>query len=121
MARMSAGFPYGDVRAYAEGYLSRDEFIERFSRWQKMHGLDFDCKGKAEDGGRICVSYRGVSAVLKDGMLEWFSGFRRDRRNRRFPEYRGASSVFTFRRQVDAALLKDFILTGGRECRELML
>ena len=94
-------YPRNIITAYASRQITKQQFIKQLSDWQKSNGIDYDCKGVSQHGF-IGVTYRGVNAVIRNGVLEWVCGECRDPKkgNRRFIRDT-ANSFFEFRRKVD--------------------
>ncbi len=97
------GYPKKAIQDYAERKITRAQFIRQFLDWQKANGIDYNCKGTAHHG-LVGVTYRGVGAVIKNGVLDWVCGGCRDpkKSDRRFVRDT-AQSVFEFCRKVDFA------------------
>lgn len=93
--RMSA-YPIQLITDYRNGKFNRQQFQRQFSNWQKSNGINFDCKGTADRSG-VCMTYRGIKAVVHNGLLCWKNNT--------------ANSVFEFRRKVDFSL--NVINDGG--------
>ena len=85
-------YPLPLVRAYKAGEITRQQFINEFSQWQKSSGINYDCKGTADKNG-VYITYRGIKAEIRNGTLHFFSDGRKT-----------AQSVFEFRRKVDFSL-----------------
>ena len=85
-------YPLPLVRAYKAGEITRQQFINEFSNWQKSNGINFGCKGTADENG-VYITYRGIRAEIRNGTLHFFSDGRKT-----------AQSVFEFRRKVDFSL-----------------
>ena len=83
-------YPRNIITAYASRQITKQQFIKQLSDWQKSNGIDYDCKGVSQHGF-IGVTYRGVNAVIRNGVLEWVCGEDCDT----------AKSFFEFRRKVD--------------------
>ena len=79
-------YPLGLITNYRAGNITRQQFTKQFSSWQKSHGINYDCKGTADERG-VHVEYRGVTATIRDGLLCWKDNT--------------ANSVFEFQRKVD--------------------
>ena len=89
-----SGYPIELITSYRAGKISRQQFTKQFSDWQKSHGINYDCKGTADERG-VHVEYRGVTATIRDGKLNCE------------PAHflcHEANSVFEFRRKVDFSL-----------------
>ena len=87
-------YPLALVKSYSAGEISRQAFIQAFSSCQKSNGINYDCKGTADERG-VHVEYRGVTATIRDGKLNCE------------PAHflcHEANSVFEFRRKVDFSL-----------------
>ena len=79
-------YPLQLVKVFRAGEITRQQFINKFTLWQKSCGINFDCKGTADRQG-VHVEYRGVTATIRDGLLCW--------------ENKTAKTVFEFQRKVD--------------------
>ena len=54
-----SGHPIELITNYRAGKISRQQFTKQFGDWQKSHGINYDCKGVAEND-YVGVIYRGV-------------------------------------------------------------
>ena len=79
-------YPLQLVKVFRAGEITRQQFINKFTLWQKSCGINFDCKGTADRQG-VHVEDRGVTATIRDGLLCW--------------ENKTAKTVFEFQRKVD--------------------
>ena len=79
-------YPLPLVRAYKAGEITRQQFINEFSNWQKSNGINFGCKGTADENG-VYITYRGIRAEIRNGLLCWKNNT--------------AKTVFEFQRKVD--------------------
>ena len=79
-------YPLGLITNYRAGNITRQQFTKQFSDWQKSRGINYDCKGTADERG-VHVEYRGVTAIIRDGLLTWKNNT--------------AKTVFEFQRKVD--------------------
>lgn len=82
----TSGYPIELITNYRAGKISRQQFQQQFSDWQKSHGINFDCKGYADKSG-VYMTYRGIKAAIRNGILCW--------RNNT------AQTFFEFQRKVD--------------------
>ena len=82
-------YPKDIFEAYTERQIDRDEFVERFSEWQKENGLDYSCK-VATDNLEVYFIYRGIAAAIKDNKL-LFRTYQNEK----------ANTPFEFQRKVD--------------------
>ena len=82
----TSNYPIQIITNYRAGKISRQQFIKQFSESQKSRGLNYDCKGTADERG-VHVEYRGVTATIRDGLLCWKNNT--------------AKTVFGFQRKVD--------------------
>lgn len=82
-------YPKDILEAYSEQRISREEFIEQFSTWQKKNGLDYSYK-KTVDELDVYFTYRNITATIKNNKLL-------------FKTYQNevAKTPFEFRRKVD--------------------
>ena len=87
-------YPFELINNYRAGEITRQQFINKFTLWQKSCGINFDCKGTADRQG-VHVEYRGVTATIRDGKLNCEPAY--------FLWHK-ANSVFEFRRKVDFSL-----------------
>ena len=90
MRRLKMNYPIQIITNYRAGKISRQQFIKQFSDWQKAQGINYDCKGTADERG-VHVEYRGTTATIRDGLLCW--------------ENKTAKTVFEFQRKVDFSKL----------------
>ena len=65
-------YPLPLVRAYKAGEITRQQFINEFSAWQKSNGINFDCKGSADRNG-IYLTYRGIVGTVKNGVIKFIT------------------------------------------------
>ena len=79
-------YPIQIITNYRAGKISRQQFQQQFSDWQKSRGLNYDCKGTADKNG-VYITYRGIRAEIKNGVLCWKNNT--------------AKTVFEFQRKVD--------------------
>ena len=79
-------YPIQIITNYRAGKISRQQFQQQFSDWQKSHGINFDCKGYADESG-VYITYRGIKAAIRHGLLCW--------------KNKTAKTVFEFQRKVD--------------------
>lgn len=79
-------YPLQLVKAFRAGEITRQQFINKFTLWQKSCGINFDCKGTADRNG-VYMTYRGIKAAIRNGLLCWKNNT--------------AKTVFEFRRKVD--------------------
>lgn len=89
-------YPIDLIKDYKQGAISRCQFIKQFSELQKSHGINYDCKVKADFSG-IHVNYRGTEATFSNGRFC----------SKKIKET--ATTIFEFCRKVDFALNKDTI------------
>ena len=75
------------------GEITRQQFQQQFSNWQKSNGINFDCKVTADRSG-VYMTYRGIKAAIRNGLLCWKNNT--------------VKTVFEFRRQVDYAFNQEF-------------
>ena len=86
MKKRNSDYPIQIITDYRAGKISRQQFRQRFSDWQKSHGINFDCKGYAYKSG-VYMTYRGIKAEIRNGLLCWKNNT--------------AKTVFEFKRKVD--------------------
>ena len=79
-------YPIELITNYRAGKISRQQFQQQFSNWQKSNGINYDCKGTADRSG-VYITYRGIKAIIRNNLLCW--------------ENNTAKTVFEFRRKVD--------------------
>ena len=79
-------YPIQIITNYRAGKISRQQFRQQFSDWQKSHGINLDCKGYADKSG-VYMTYRGIKAAIRNGLLCWKNNT--------------AKTVFEFQRKVD--------------------
>lgn len=118
MEEMAKDFPNELFKAYSENRITRNDFVQRFSEWQKRHGINYGCKGTADKNG-VRITYRGVTATIKGGLLVWCNGVKPVGRCKKAFDWRSAESIFEFKRMVDFALRDEWLWKGGGKCREL--
>ena len=95
-----SGYPIELITSYRAGKISRQQFTKKFSDWQKSHGINYDCKGTADERG-VHVEYRGVTAAIRNGLLCWKNNT--------------AKTVFEFKRKVDFSKNDSPILTVDQQ------
>ena len=83
-------YPIQIITNYRAGKISRQQFQQQFSDWQKSQGINFECKGYADRSG-VYMTYRGIKAVIRNGLLYWKNST--------------AKTVFEFQRKVDFSKL----------------
>ena len=94
-------YPFELINNYRAGEITRQQFINKFTLWQKSCGINFDCKGTADRQG-VHVEYRGVTATIRDGKLSFITG---DNCEPNSPtHWHEANSVFELRRKIDFSL-----------------
>ena len=96
-------YPLPLVRAYKAGEITRQKFINEFSAWQKSRGINYDCKGTADERG-VHVEYRGTTATVRDGKLSFMTGDNCEPNSPTHFLWHEANSFFEFRRKVDFSL-----------------
>ena len=82
-------YPRDIFEAYSKRQISKEEFIDQFTKWQKANGMDYSFK-KTIDGLDVFFTYRNIIATIKNNKLH----FKTDKSNT-------ASTPFEFRRKVD--------------------
>ena len=82
----TSNYPIQIITNYRAGKISRQQFQQQFSNWQKSRGLNYDCKGTADRSG-VYITYRGIKAEIRNGILCWKNNT--------------AKTVFEFKRKVD--------------------
>lgn len=65
-------YPLPLVRAYKAGEITRQQFINEFRAWQKSNGINFDCKGSADQNGTY-LTYRGIVGTIKNGVIKFIT------------------------------------------------
>lgn len=98
-------YPREIIAAYASGAITKDQFKNQFAAWQKAHGMNYDCKGTADRRG-VHITYRGVMATIRDGVLCFITGSYTDADGNRRHIRERAKTPFEFRRKVDFAMSK---------------
>ena len=63
-------YPLQLVKVFRAGEITRQQFINKFTLWQKSCGINFDCKGYADKSG-VYITYRGIKAEIRNGLLCW--------------------------------------------------
>ena len=90
-------YPLQLVKAFRAGEITRQQFINKFTLWQKSCGINFDCKGYADKSGAY-IRYRGIVGKFKSGIIKFLvttSGKDWVYLNK------NAKTVFEFRRLID--------------------
>ena len=82
-------YPKDIFASYTKRQIDRDEFVERFSGWQKENGLDYSCK-VATDHLDVYFIYRNIIATIRDNKLH-FKTYQNEE----------ANTPFEFQRKVD--------------------
>ena len=85
-----SGHPIELITNYRAEKISRQQFQQQFSNWQKSNGINFDCKGTADRSG-VYMTYRGIKGAIRNGLLCWKNNT--------------AKTVFEFQRKVDFSKL----------------
>ena len=94
-------YPLQLVKVFRAGEITRQQFINKFTLWQKSCGINFECKGTADERG-VHVEYRGVTATIRDGKLNFITS---DNCEPNSPtHWHEANSVFELRRKIDFSL-----------------
>ena len=93
-------YPLQLVQTFKAGKISRQQFIKQFSDWQKIHGINYDCKGYADKSG-VYITYRGIKAEIRNGLLCWKNST--------------AKTVYEFQRKVDFSKNDNPILTVDQQ------
>lgn len=62
-------YPLQLIKAFRAGEITRKQFINKFTLWQKSCGINFDCKGSADQNG-IYLTYRGIVGTIKNGVIK---------------------------------------------------
>ena len=101
--RNTSDYPIQIITSYRAGKISRQQFTKQFSDWQKSRGINYDCKGTADERG-VHVEYRGVTATIRDGKLSFITGDNCEPNSPTHFLWHEANSVFEFRRKVDFSL-----------------
>ena len=90
-------YPLQLVKVFRAGEITRQQFINKFTLWQKSCGINFDCKGYADKSG-VYITYRGIVGKIKSGIIKFLvktSGKDWVYINK------NAKTVFEFRRLID--------------------
>ena len=90
-------YPIQIITNYRAGKISRQQFQQQFSDWQKAQGINFDCKGYADKSG-FYITYRGIIGKIKSDSIKFLvktSG------KDWVYIYKTAKNVFEFRRLID--------------------
>ena len=98
-----SGYPIHIITNYRAGKISRQQFIKQFSEWQKANTINFDCKGTADRSG-VHVTYRGVTATIRDGTLSFITGSNCEPASPAHFLHHDAKNVFEFCRKVDFSI-----------------
>ena len=65
-------YPLQLVKAFIAGEITRQQFINKFTLWQKSCGINFDCKGSADQNGTY-LTYRGIVGTIKNGVIKFIT------------------------------------------------
>ena len=65
-------YPIQIITNYRAGKISRQQFRQQFSDWQKSHGINYDCKGSADQNGAY-LTYRGIVGTIKNGEIKFIT------------------------------------------------
>ncbi|WP_147613048.1 carbohydrate binding domain-containing protein [Treponema pectinovorum] len=98
-------YPFDVIKEFATKKITKENFINAFADWQKMQGLDFDCKGVSV-GKHIGVTYRAKLAVIKKGELCFYCVSVSKKGRKKIQEVR-VKSIFEFRRKVDFLIFEE--------------
>ena len=90
-------YPIQIITNYRAGKISRQQFQQQFSDWQKAQGINFDCKGYADKSG-VYITYRGIIGKIKSGSINFF--FKTSGKDWVYIN-KTAKNVFEFRRLID--------------------
>ena len=82
-------YPAYIFEAYATRLISREDFVKRFSEWQKKNGLDYTFK-KTVNGLEFYFIYRNITATIKNNKLHF-----------KTYKHEVVKTPFEFRRKVD--------------------
>ena len=96
-------YPLQLVKVFRAGEITRQQFINKFTLWQKSCGINFDCKGYADKSG-VYITYRGIVGKIKSGIIKFLvktSGKDWVYINK------NAKTVFEFRRLIDFSKCKE--------------
>lgn len=63
-------YPLQLVKAFRAGEITRQQFINKFTLWQKSCGINFYCKGSADQNGTY-LTYRGIVGTIKNGVIKF--------------------------------------------------
>lgn len=72
MTKKINSYPLALVKSYTAHEISRNQFIYQFSSWQKSQGINFDCKGTADQNGTY-LKYRGIVGTIKNGVIKFLT------------------------------------------------
>ena len=101
--KRNSDYPIQIITSYRAGKISRQQFTKQFSDWQKSRGINYDCKGTADERG-VHVEYRGVTATIRDGKLNFITGDNCEPNSPTHFLWHEANSVFELRRKIDFSL-----------------
>ena len=93
-------YPIQIITNYRAGKISRQQFQQQFSDWQKSRGINYDCKGTADRSG-FHIAYRGTTAIICDGVLHFYTSYKDEKTNCRRFIRSTAKSIFEFCRKID--------------------
>ena len=90
-------YPIQIITNYRAGKISRQQFQQQFSDWQKAQGINLDCKGYADKSG-VYITYRGIIGKIKSGSIKFLV-----KTSGKDWVYiiKTAKNVFEFRRLID--------------------
>ena len=96
-------YPLQLLKAYRAGEITRQQFINKFTLWQKSCGINFYSKGSADQNGTY-LEYRGIKAVIKNGVIKFIT---KTAGKDWVYLNETAKSVFEFCRKVDFSKQRD--------------
>lgn len=61
-------YPKDLIANYQQGKITRKQFIQKFSEWQKTQGMNFDLKMRADKNNTYLI-YRNVKAKVQGNFI----------------------------------------------------
>ena len=96
-------YPRDIIAAYASGAITRAQFKNHITAWQKSRGIDYNCKGYGSHGS-IYLTYRGFNGIIHGSTIGFITDTYKDKRGHRRYVRDTAETVFEFCRKVDFAI-----------------
>ena len=61
-------YPTNIIEAFKTNKISRLEFKKQYRDWQLARGIDYACRGKADQHGTY-LFYRGITGTIRGGVI----------------------------------------------------